>query len=119
MPATPAKTTTAKAVKVPQDHKPKAVEATGSHPFTVNGKRYVLPPISEDQALTIPADITMDAVENPENGLAQTRLIMATLRAAEPPDDVVAALRTLSTKDMMEIVGEWMNKGESEGSSAS
>lgn len=114
----PATTPAAKATKVPQDRKPKATDAPGTHPFTVNGKRYVLPALTEDQVLTIPADITMDAVENPENGLAQTRLAMATLRAADPPASVIAALRTLSTRDMMEIVGEWMSQGESAGSSA-
>lgn len=112
-------TTPAKATKVPQDRKPKATEAPGTHAFTVNGKRYVLPALTEEQVLTIPADITMDAVENPEDGVAQTRLTLATLRAADPPASVVEALRSLSTKDMLEIVGEWMNQGESEGSSAS
>jgi hypothetical protein len=95
----------------PQDHKAK----TPGHRFTVKGKSFTLPPVSEDAANTIPGSITYAAIMDPEDQMAQMRLAFATLEAARPSDAALAALKSLSTKEMLEVVGEWM--GESSGSS--
>jgi hypothetical protein len=96
----------------PQDRKPKG----GGHQFTVKGKTYTLPPIGEDAASAIPGEITYDAVMQPGNDFVQMRLALATLEAVVGADSkALAALKTLPTKDMLEVVGAWM--GESSGSS--
>ena len=95
----------------PQDHKAK----DGSHKFTVKGKSYTLPPIGEDAASSIPGEITYAAIMEPDNDMVQMRLAFATLEAAKPSPAALAALKSLSTKEMLEVVGAWM--GESSGSS--
>lgn len=98
----------------PQDRKPKADEG---HKFTVAGKSYRLPPISEAATLQIPGGVTMDAMLDPEDVQAQLALALHMLRLTEPTEAAMTALRSLPTGEMLEVVGQWM--GESSGSSAS
>lgn len=95
----------------PQDHKPKA----GGHKFTVGGKSYTLPALSESAASAIPGAITYAAIMEPDNDMAQMRLAFATLEAVKPSDAAMKALKSLPTTEMLEVVGAWM--GESSGSS--
>lgn len=97
--------------KTPQDHKSK----DGGHPFTVGGKTYKLPPVSEDAAASIPGEVTYDAIMRPDNEMAQMRLALSMLEACGPSASAKKALLSLSTKEMLEVVGSWM--GESSGSS--
>ena len=98
--------------KIPQDRKPKS---DGSHKFTVKGKTYTLPAVTEDAASAIPGDVTYNAVMRPEDEFAQMRLALATLEAAKPSPAALAALKSLPTSEMLEVVGKWM--GGSSGSS--
>jgi hypothetical protein len=95
----------------PQDRKAK----DGGHKFTVKGKSYTLPALGEDAASTIPGEITYAAIMEPTNDMVQMRLAFATLEAAKPTPAALAALKSLPTKEMLEVVGAWM--GESSGSS--
>lgn len=97
--------------KTPQDRKP----ADGSHRFTVKGKSFTLPPVSEGTASEIPGSVTYAAIMEPENEMLQLRLAFATLEAVKPSPAALAALKSLSTKEMLEVVGAWM--GGSSGSS--
>lgn len=99
--------------KTPADHKAKA---EAGHRFTAAGKTYTLPPLAEDAAGIIPGDITYAAIMQPDNDFAQMRLALATLEAAKPSDAAMKALRSLPTKEMLEVVSAWM--GESSSSSA-
>lgn len=105
--------------KQPTDRKPKAAEQ--GFTFTHQGKTYRLPEATEETALAIPAELTMDALERPDDQLAETRLALAMLRAAKPSDAAMAALRAMSTGDMVRTLGRWMGDepGESAGSSGS
>jgi hypothetical protein len=96
----------------PQDHK---APADGSYSFTVDGKTYKLPAVDEKAAADIPGEISYDAIMSPESQTAQIRLAFATLNACNPDPKVLAALKSLSTKDMLEHLGAWM--GEAGGSS--
>jgi len=98
--------------KTPQDRKP----SDGGYRFMVAGKSHTLPPISEDAANKIPGEITYAAIMSPDDDMAQMRLAFATLEAAKPKPAALAALKSLPTKEMLEVVGAWM--GESSGSSA-
>ena len=98
------------AEKAPADHK-----KPGQFPFTVAGKKYVLPTITEAVAEGIDGGVTMDAVMAPDDPAVQMRLAFATLLAAKPSPAALKALRSLPSTRMLEIVGEWM--GESGGSS--
>lgn len=98
--------------KTPTDHKP----ADGSHKFTVAGKTYTLPAVSENAASNIPGEITYAAVMEPDNDMVQMRLAFATLEAVKPSEAAMKALKSLPTKEMLEVIGGWM--GESSGSSA-
>lgn len=107
----------------PEDHKPKA-DAPYSFEAVVKdkdgkpkAKRFILPRIGEDAASNLPGEITYNAVMNPDDDMAQMRLALATLEAAKPTAAALAALKSLSTDRMLEVVGEWM--GESSGSSDS
>ena len=97
--------------KTPADHKP----ADGSHKFTVKGKPYTLPAVGEDAASAIPGEITYAAVMEPDNDMVQMRLAFATLEAVKPSEAAMKALKSLPTKEMLEVVGGWM--GGSSGSS--
>lgn len=97
--------------KTPQDRQP----GDGGHKFTVKGKTYTLPPISEESASAIPGAVTYAAVMRPDDEMAQLRLAFATLEAVKPSAAALTALQSLSTKEMLEVVGGWM--GESSGSS--
>jgi hypothetical protein len=99
------------AEKTPQDRKP----ANGGHKFTVKGKSYTLPNLSETAASKIPGAVTYAAIMEPDNDMAQIRLALATLEAVKPSDAAMAALKSLPTDEMLGVVGEWM--GESSGSS--
>jgi hypothetical protein len=83
--------------------------------FTVKGKSYSLPPVSGDAADNIPGEVSWDAVMHPEDEFAQLRLAFATLEAVKPSPAALAALKSMSTADMLGVVGDWM--GESSGSS--
>lgn len=98
--------------KTPADRKPKA---DGAHRFTVKGKTYTLPPLSEDGATSIPGEITYNAIMEPDNDFAQMRLGFASLEAAKPSAAAMKALKSLPTSEMLRVIGEWM--GESSGSS--
>ncbi|WP_028637722.1 hypothetical protein [Nocardioides sp. URHA0032] len=95
----------------PQDRKAK----DAGHKFTVKGKSFTLPAIGEDAASNIPGEITYAAIMDPDNDMMQMRLAFATLEAAGPTPAALAALKSLPTKEMLEVVGAWM--GESSGSS--
>jgi hypothetical protein len=95
----------------PQDHKTKAEPFK----FTVKGKSYTLPPIGEDAATSIPGGVTQDAVMYPDDATVQMRLAYFMLDATKPKPDALAALRSLPTSEMLEVMGNWM--GESSGSS--
>lgn len=97
--------------KTPQDRKAKNEGFT----FTVKGKKYQLPKITEAIALSVPAGVTEDAIVEPDNEAAQARLALCTLRAAKPDPAAYAALRSMTTEEMITVVGEWM--GEASGSS--
>ena len=101
--------------KTPADRQPKTGSTDDGHRFTIGSKTYTLPPVG-DRAEELPASLTMDAVENPDDMQAQARIGFALLRLVAD-NDTLDALRSLSTADMMKIVGEWMAEGESEGSS--
>lgn len=94
--------------KQPADHK------DGTYTFTHKGKKHRLPSPSE-HAEDVPAGVTMDAIMHPDDEMAQIRLGYSMLTAARPDAAALEALRSMSTKDMLTIVGEWM--GESGGSS--
>lgn len=100
----------------PQDRKPKAKEAAGSHTFTVAGKTYTLPPVTEEAATSVPGEITHAAIMAPNDGATQARLAFATLDACKPSEKAKAALLSLPTGEMMEVLMTWM--GEPSGSSA-
>lgn len=102
--------------KTPTDHKPKAGSVEDGHRFTVNGVTYTLPPVTEDDAQKLPGSLTMDIVEHPEDPQTQAVYGFALLRLMAKPD-VVDALRTLPTGEMMQVLGDWMSAGESGGSS--
>jgi len=90
----------------PQDNKPKADTA-----FTfkgADGKTYKLPAPNENAAELVPGEITHDAIMSPDNEMAQLRLGFATLDACKPTPAAMKALRSLSTKAMIEVLGEWM-----------
>ena len=97
--------------KTPGDRKPKA---EAGHRFTVKGKTYTLPPISENAAESLPGEITYAVIMEPDNEMAQLRLAFASLEAAKPSEAALKALKSLPTSEMIEVVGEWMG-----GSSAS
>lgn len=97
--------------KTPQDRKPKG----GGHQFTVKGKTYTLPRPDEGAMDRIPGELTYAAVMNPDDEMTQMRLAFVTLEAAKPSAAALAALKSLSTSEMLKVVGEWM--GESSGSS--
>lgn len=97
--------------KTPADRKPK----DGGHQFTVKGKTFTLPQPTEDAMSAIPGGITYAAVMNPDDQMAQMRLAFATLEAAKPTPAAMAALQSLGTDKMLEVVAAWM--GESSGSS--
>lgn len=89
----------------PQDHK---VKADAGHKFTVKGKTYTLPAIKESSADQIPGEITYAAIMDPDDTMAQMRLAFATLEAAKPSEAAMKALKSLTTTEMLEVVGEWM-----------
>jgi hypothetical protein len=97
--------------KTPQDRQDK----TSGHKFTVKGKSYTLPKIGEDSASDIPGEITYAAIMEPENQMAQIRLLFATLEATKPAPAAMAALKSLPTNQMLEVAAAWM--GEASGSS--
>lgn len=96
----------------PQDRKKK----DGGYRFTVAGKSYTLPQVDEEAAESLPGDVTYAAIMRPDDDMAQLRLAFATLEAAKPTDAAMKALKSLSTKEMLEVVAAWM--GESGGSSS-
>lgn len=105
--------TTAKK-KAPQDRKPKAaarlVASNGDGPgyaFTHDGHSYRLPPAD---ALNVPAGEIMDAVEA-GGDLAELRLGMAFLKAADIDPDTMAALRAMPLRDFGPLIGDWLRVG--------
>lgn len=110
MPTTATKTPS----KTPTDHKPKD-DPQGSYRFSIGTKTYLIPPAG-DKAEELPGSLTMDIIEDPENPQVQATFGFALLRLVAP-EEVIEALRSLSTGKMMEIVGAWMAEGESVGSS--
>lgn len=98
--------------KQPQDHKP-AKDA--GYSFTVKGRRYTLPPMTEEQAMEVPGEVTVGAVMNPDDDIAQLRLGFANLEASGATDAAKKALRSLKTGEMLEHLGAWL--GGSSGSS--
>lgn len=102
--------------KTPADHKPKAGSPDDGYRFTVDGVTYTLPPVTEEDAQKLPGSLTMDIVEKPDDPHTQAKYGFALLRLMVK-DDVVDALRSLPTGEMMEILGGWMMEGEQAGSS--
>ena len=72
--------------------------------------------MTEDAALKVPGEFTYAAVMDPDNEMYQMRLGFASIEAMEPPAAAMAALKSLSTKDMLKVIGDYL--GESSGSSA-
>lgn len=110
--------------ETPQDHKPKAdapftfkasVTETDKDGKPVTKVKSFTLPLAGKGAEKIPGGLTMDAIMAPDDGTTQLRLGFATLQAAGPSDAALAAFRSLSTEDMLKVLGEWM--GESSGSS--
>ena len=97
--------------KVPADHKAK----DEGFSFSVKGKKYMLPPIGEEAALKVPGGVTQDAVMYPDDATKQMALAFHLIQYVGADPKSMAALRSLPTKDMLEIVGKWM--GEGSGSS--
>lgn len=83
--------------------------------FTVKGKKYRLPKIGEDAALKVPGGVTQDALMYPDDAGKQMALAFHLMQHVGAKPDALEALRSMSTKDMLETVGEWM--GEGSGSS--
>lgn len=100
--------------KQPQDRKAKAQDGFA---FTVAGRQFKLPLISERAAAKVPGGITMDAVLEPDDDTIQMRLGLAMLQAVEPTPAAMKALRSLDTEKMLTVISEWM--GKSGGSSDS
>ena len=106
--------------KTPQDHKSPSDLFT----FTVKGKSFTLPS-AEDSAGKVDGGISMDAILDPDDDMAQLRLGLAMLKASGADADAMTALRSLPTEEMLQTVGGWMNHkpmgqasaGESSGSS--
>lgn len=96
----------------PQDRKPKADAA---FTFKVGGKTYRLPEATEEAALSVPGNISMDAVMYPGDEAKQAALGFHLLAASNPDPKAMAALRSLPTGEMIQVVGDWM--GGSSGSS--
>lgn len=98
----------------PQDRKPKA-DAPFTFKASVPGKdgkpitkSFPLPQISESDAMTIPGEITYNAIMQPNDEMAQMRLAFATLEACKPTEAALAALKSLPTDKMLETLGDWM-----------
>lgn len=113
-----AKKAAARPPRTPQDRQPKD-DGSGSYRFTVversaQGKSitrtFTLPDVDEETALNIPGRFTYDAIMNPDDDTAQLRLAFATLEATDVDPAAVAALKSLTTKDMLEHLGAWMGK---------
>lgn len=107
------------AAKVPQDRQPKKAIPADAFTFEAgegeDRQTYVLPKMTPGVASQVPGDITYDLLMNPSDAFTRTRLAFATLHACEPDEDVLAALKSLPSDEMIRIVGNWM--GESSGSS--
>lgn len=99
------------AQKTPQDRQ----TTDGSFTFTADGKTYRLPKVKEDAALKVPGEYTYAAIMDPDNEMYQLRLGLATLEANNPPAAALRALKSLNTKEMLEVIGRYL--GESSGSS--
>lgn len=102
------------ATKTPQDRQPKGDRGT---PFTVAGKTYYIPQPSEDATLSVPGRVTRAVVMNPDDQQAQLALAFHMLDTVKLTPAARVALDSLSTRDMLEVVGRWL--GESSGSSVS
>lgn len=112
--------------KQPQDRKPAASKGT---PFTVKewdpkanqgkgkevSRTYYLPEIGGDVSLDVPGKVTRAAVKNPDDEQAQMALAFHMIDLVKMPEKVRQAFDSLTTGEMMEVVGRWM--GESSGSS--
>lgn len=98
--------------KTPQDHKAK----DGLFTFTHKGKKHELPPVA-DAAPKVSGGITMDAIMQPDDEMAQLRLGLAMLQASDVPDETMSALRSMSTPDMLETLGAWMQHKSSDEAS--
>ena len=89
--------------KTPQDRK----TADDLYRFTVKGKSYTLPS-AEAAAPKVDGGVSMDAILNPDDDMAQLRLGLAMLNASGVEPEALAALRSLPTDEMLTAVGEWM-----------
>ncbi len=85
--------------------------------FEAGGQTYELPPIDPSAAAKIPGWVTVEAVMKPKDDTAQLRLGLAMIEAIELGDATREALYSLSTEEMLTVIGSWM--GESDGSSSS
>lgn len=94
---------------------PKKKAEPGTQFKGVDGKTYTLPPLSPRASLKVPAGLTMDMLENPDDDFLEMRHSLALLKANETPAEITSALRALDTGDMLKVVSEWL--GESRGSS--
>ena len=100
--------------KKPQDRNPKATQpaepADGVYTFTVDGVTHELPQPSEGDLLRLPFEITESLTLNPDDYFAQMRYYLGVLNQIEGIDPARAALRGLSTKDALEILGGWLGE---------
>lgn len=85
----------------------------GDFTFTTGGETFTLPPAAS-VAQDIPGGVTLDAIVNPEDVGAQVRLTMAALSAAAAPA-AMAALRAMTTADMMQVTAAWMSHVNDDG----
>ena len=98
-------------IKQPTDHKAKAT------PFVfkdAEGVEHKLPPASEG-AETVPGQLTRDAIMSPDDEMAQLRLGFALLDASGADPAAIAAVYAKNTTAMIELLGKWMEYGDSDG----
>ena len=87
--------------------------AAGSDkPFTFHhdGKTYRLPSAA-DAAEQMPAGHLIDALMGEDPSLAEMRLGIATLQAADVAPDAMAALRSMTLPEFTDVVGRWLRRG--------
>lgn len=94
-----------------------AEKKTENYTFSAKGRRYALPPLTEEQAMGIPGKFTRDAIMNPDNDEVQIRLGFVNLEASSASEAAKKAFEELSTGEMLKVLGEWL--GGSSGSSDS
>lgn len=89
-----------------------AAGADTDAPFTFRheGRTYRLPSAS-DATDKMPAGHLIDALMSDDTELAEMRLGIATLQAADVDPEAMAALRAMTLTEFTEVVGRWLRRG--------